>query len=42
MCDKAAMLSATLLEVVNHYNTQFNLNLSDQSKNDFIEYLKGI
>jgi hypothetical protein len=33
---------ATLLEVVNHYNTQFNLNLSDADKRDLIEYLKGI
>jgi len=36
------MLSATLLEVVNRYDTQFNLNLSDQSKNDIIEYPKGM
>jgi mono/diheme cytochrome c family protein len=33
---------ATLLDVVNHYNTQFNLNLSDADKRDLIEYLKGI
>jgi hypothetical protein len=33
---------ATLLEVVDHYNTQFNLNLSDADKRDLVEYLKGI
>ena len=33
---------ATLLDVVNHYDTQFNLNLSDANKNDLVEYLKGI
>ena len=33
---------ATLLEVVNHYDAHFNLNLSDASKKDLIEYLKGI
>ena len=33
---------ATLLDVVNHYNTQFNLQLSDTDKKDLIEYLKGI
>jgi mono/diheme cytochrome c family protein len=33
---------ATLLEVVNHYDTQFNLQLSDTDKKDLIEYLKGI
>jgi hypothetical protein len=33
---------ATLLEVVNHYDTQFNLKLSDAEKRDLIEYLKGI
>jgi mono/diheme cytochrome c family protein len=33
---------ATLSDVVEHYNTQFNLNLSNQQKNDLIEYLKGI
>jgi hypothetical protein len=33
---------ATLLDVVNHYDTQFNLNLSDTDKKDLIEYLKGI
>jgi cytochrome c peroxidase len=31
----------TLLDVVNHYDTQFNLNLSDASKRDLVEYLKG-
>jgi hypothetical protein len=33
---------ATLLDVVNHYNGQFNLNLSDDDKTDLVEYLKGI
>jgi len=28
--------------MVQHYNTQFNLNLSDEQKKDLIEYLKGI
>ena len=33
---------AELSDVVNHYNTQFNLNLSEASKIDLVEYLKGI
>ena len=33
---------ATLLDVVSHYDTQFNLNLSSAQKNDLVEYLKGI
>ena len=33
---------ATLLDVVNHYDTQFNLNLSNANKRDLVEYLKGI
>ena len=33
---------ATFLDVVNHYDTQFNLNLSDANKRDLVEYLKGI
>jgi hypothetical protein len=33
---------ATLLDVVNHYDTEFNLKLSDTEKRDLIEYLKGI
>jgi mono/diheme cytochrome c family protein len=33
---------ATLLDVVNHYDTQFNLQLSDADKKDLTEYLKGI
>jgi hypothetical protein len=33
---------ATLLDVVNHYDQQLNLNLSDQDKKDLVEYLKGI
>jgi hypothetical protein len=33
---------ATLADVVNHYDTQFNLGLSDSNKTDLIEYLNGI
>jgi cytochrome c peroxidase len=33
---------ANLREVVDHYNTFFNLNLNKQSINDLIEYLKSI
>jgi hypothetical protein len=33
---------ATLLDVVNHYDAQLNLRLSDADKKDLIEYLKGI
>lgn len=33
---------ATLLDVVNHYDTQFKLNLSSENKKDLVEYLKGI
>jgi cytochrome c peroxidase len=33
---------ATLRDVVSHYDTQFNLNLSDGDKKDLVEYLKGI
>jgi hypothetical protein len=33
---------ATLLDVVNHYNTFLGLNLSDQEKNDVVEYLKSL
>jgi hypothetical protein len=33
---------ATLFDVVEHYNAQFNLNLTSEQKNDLIEYLKGI
>jgi len=33
---------ATLSDVVNHYDTQFKLNLSSDQKNDLVEYLKGI
>jgi hypothetical protein len=31
-----------LLDVMNHYDTQFNLNLADAQKSDLVEYLKGI
>ena len=33
---------ATLLDVVNHYNTHFDLKLSEAQKTDLVEYLKGI
>jgi len=33
---------ATLMEVVNHYNTFLKLNLSEDEKHDLVEYLKGI
>ena len=33
---------ATLVDVVNHYDAHFKLNLSDANKKDLIEYLKGI
>jgi hypothetical protein len=33
---------ATLLDVVNHYNIQFNLGLSAQEKLDLVEYLKSL
>jgi hypothetical protein len=32
----------TLLDVINHYNNHFNLALSDQEKNDIVEYLKSL
>ena len=33
---------ATLLDVVNHYNTRFSLNLTEQEKSDLVEYLKSL
>jgi hypothetical protein len=33
---------ATLLEVVNHYNTFFTLGLTEQEKGDLVEYLKSL
>ncbi|MGI8525287.1 MAG: hypothetical protein ACR2K5_03765 [Pseudolabrys sp.] len=33
---------ATLLDVVNHYDGQFKLKLTDTNKTDLVEYLKGI
>jgi len=33
---------ATLLDVVNHYNTFFNLGLTDAEKSDLVEYLKSL
>ncbi|MFL6274632.1 MAG: hypothetical protein ACJ74G_05410, partial [Blastocatellia bacterium] len=33
---------ATLLDVVNHYNTCFHLGLTDQEKNDLVQYLLSL
>ena len=33
---------ATLMDVVNHYNTFFNLGLTDGQKNDLVQYLLSI
>jgi cytochrome c5 len=33
---------ATLLDVVNHYDSCFSLGLNDQEKNDLVEYLKSL
>jgi len=33
---------ATLLDVVNHYNIQFDLKLPDGEKLDVVEYLKSL
>jgi len=33
---------ATLLDVVNHYDSFFNLGLTDSEKNDVVEYLKSL
>jgi mono/diheme cytochrome c family protein len=33
---------ATLKDVVEHYNTFFNLNLTEQQKNDLVEYLRSL
>jgi len=33
---------ATLIDVVDHYDRQFNLGLTNGQKNDVVEYLKGI
>ncbi len=33
---------ATLRDVVNHYNTHFNLGLTDQESRDLVEYLKSL
>jgi len=32
----------TLLDVVNHYNSFFNLGLTDAEKRDLVEYLKSL
>jgi len=32
----------TLLDVVNHYNEFKKLNLSEQEKRDFMEFLKSL
>jgi cytochrome c peroxidase len=33
---------ATLLDVINHYDTRFSLGLSDSQKADLVEYLKSL
>lgn len=33
---------ATLLDVVNHYNTFFRLSLTEQEKGDVVQYLRGL
>ena len=33
---------ATLMDVVNHYNTHFGLGLTDNEKSDLVEYLKSL
>lgn len=33
---------ATLMDVVNHYNGFKKLNLTEQDKNDLVEYLKSL
>jgi cytochrome c peroxidase len=33
---------ATLMDVVNHYNTTFKLNLTPQEKSDIVEYMKSL
>jgi hypothetical protein len=33
---------ATLLDLVDHYNTCFGLGLNDQEKSDLVEYLKSL
>jgi hypothetical protein len=33
---------ATLLDVVNHYNTRFNLGLTEEEKQSLVEYLKSL
>jgi cytochrome c peroxidase len=33
---------ATLMDVVNHYDTLFSLGLSDREKSDIVEYLKSL
>jgi len=33
---------ATLLDVVNHYDTLFSLGLTDSEKSDLVEYLKSL
>jgi cytochrome c peroxidase len=34
--------AATLMDVVNHYDAQFGLNLSAQQKADLVEFLKSL
>ncbi len=32
----------TLMDVVNSYNSQFNLGLTEQEESDLVEYLKSL
>jgi cytochrome c peroxidase len=34
--------AATLLDVVNHYNEHFGLNLTETQKADLVEYLRSL
>ena len=34
--------AATLLDAVNFYDTRFNLNLTEQQKNDLVAFLKTL
>jgi len=34
--------AATLADVVEHYNTFFQLNLTDEQKTDLVEFLKSL
>jgi cytochrome c peroxidase len=32
----------TLMDVINHYNTHFSLNLTSEEKSNLVEYLKSL